>query len=198
MRPDVARDLSASKLDFLRVVAPVLNGGLCPDGEFEFAEGVDHRFARWTDQVGGIDVIHRDNHGDGIRTFASRLQWVEDRAFRTFTVRSKRPTGSATERDKRIQAIAKGWMCPEWTLQAYVQKPAGVGHLIAVAAVRTRDLYECVELHPSGLVNAARNGGEEFEIYGWDYLKRWYEVWEWSRAEPIRMTSQPIQWMRGA
>ena len=140
MRAEVAADMTESARDFDRVVwpsiKPAIGGGELLPVESVSASG----FAARLDQVAGIDawIIQRDMYMFGL---ASRVQW--DVAYKTFTVRMRRPNGMATEYEKRKAQIAtSGSVYPKWTCQAYVRD----GGLLCAALASTKDVIAAVSL----------------------------------------------------
>jgi|GEM_PF-1190235 len=145
MRADVKRDLSDSACDFERLVWP--KGGLwIGNGELIHVESItDSEFANRLDILGGIDAWQVIQN-KGIRGIASRIQWYEDKYYRSLTIRAERTSGAETELPKRLRAIktGNGWLYPEYTFQAYVTERRN-GELIYICMARTTDLYEYVD-----------------------------------------------------
>ncbi len=183
MRYDVHRDLVDSSRVFLDVVwpaiCPLVGGGRIKPVESATDKSMKHDL----DTLAGIDGFQMLDQQGVMRGIASRVQWIREgmQPYRTFTIRVKRPSGAPTEREKRLYAIEHrhlGFLYPNLTIQAYVRERTN--ELLSVGLIHTEDLFMCVRDHPSGLRNCAGNGGEEFEIYSFDYLKmRGYDVREW-------------------
>lgn len=171
MRSDVARDLSDSADDFLRVVWPAVKGLLHP-GRLEVVEAVaPDQLRRDLDILAGIDAWHMADTNGTMRGIASRVQW--GKSWRTFTIRVRRPNGAMTEFEKRSRALdrpSEGWLFPALTVQAYVAVPR-VGRLLGAGIIRTADLYAYARAHPTRRPRRAGNGGEEFTHWRWDELR---------------------------
>ena len=90
------------------------------------------------DLYSGIDAIRKDD--TGIQGIAWRAQF-QNRKWNTFTIRAERETGTATEYQKRIEAIDKGYFYPAYTVQAYFDNIENL-NLLSMAIVKTKDLYE--------------------------------------------------------
>lgn len=150
MQADVARDLSDSAFDFLRVVWPAVKGA-CGGGELVPVEAVTATdFAKVLDMQAGIDawqVVDRC----GMRGIASRIQWGA-KCWSTFTIRFSRTSGARTEYAKRCWALEhpnQGWLIPSLTVQAYVEARR-TGTLLGAGLVRTKDLFDYVREEPRG------------------------------------------------
>ncbi len=191
MRADVHRDLTASSRVFVDVVWPaishIMGGGQLKPVEGNAGKGLEQDL----DTLAGIDGFQMLDNLGVMRSIATRVQWmpVGYSPYRTFTIRTRRPNGARTEREKRLHAINHrdlGYLYPHITVQAYVRKD--MDELLSVGIIRTIDLFACVRDHPSGNANRAGNGGEEFEIYAFDYLRgHGYVVHEWGDARPARL-----------
>jgi hypothetical protein len=189
MRADVHRDLTASSQVFLSVVWPAIRPML-GGGRIRPVEGaVDKSLEHDLDTLAGIDGFQMLDRQGVMRGIASRVQWIRPgmQPYRTFTIRVKRPSGAATEGEKRLHAIEHqelGFLFPNLTIQAYVSEP--FDDLLSVGIIHTRDLFTCFRDYPSGRRNRAGNGGEEFEIYSFDYLRhQGYDVREWIPASEM-------------
>jgi hypothetical protein len=148
MRPDVARDLSDSAYDFVRVVWPAIKDA-CGGGDLQPVEAVAPKeFEKQLDTLAGIDAWQIIN-GKGIRGISSRVQWPDkgpggiDGWWETFTIRASRSNGSTTELEKRIRALKSksGFIRPALLVHAYVQKPRREGLLNYVCMVRADELF---------------------------------------------------------
>lgn len=173
MRAEVARDLSDSAHDFLRVVWPKIKG-LCQGGQLHPVESVVAKdFERQLDILAGIDAWQVVD-GIGIRGIASRIQWIPDKGFwPTFTIRKSRSSGATTEWDKRIAAISDsthGFIRPALIVHAYVQKPRRAGELNYVCMVRADDLFQLATDDRRSDLDLVQYG--DFEP---DKNKAWYE-----------------------
>lgn len=186
MRLDVNRDLSRSSRVFVEIVWPAIAPILGEDSRYVPVEGAMNRdIVRDLDTHAGIDGFQVGDSLGVMRGVATRVQWIRPgmTPYNTFTVRVKRPSGSMTEKDKRIRAILNdgyGILYPNLTIQAYLRDQSD--DLLSVGVVLTKDLFTCVQKHPSGQFKYAGNGGEKFEIYPFNYLqKHGYRVQVWEK-----------------
>lgn len=168
MRAEVARDLSDSAYDFMRVVWPAVQpviGGRIEPVESNVSEGL----GRDLDILGGIDAWQMFD-GKGMRGIASRVQWGKN--WRSFTVRTERQNGVRTEFEKRCYALdhpERRWLLPALTIHAYVEEPRRKGDLIEAAVVETAVLYEFARFYPcESLTN--RDDGTLFKPWFWDEM----------------------------
>jgi len=182
MRSDVHRDLTDSSrvfLDVWPVIAPMIGGGQLKPVEGNAEKGLEQNL----DILAGIDGFQLLERQGVMRSIATRVQWIPPQrsAYRTFTIRKSRPNGAKTELEKRLHSIEYrdlGYLYPHLTIQAYVRE--STEELLSVGIIRTIDLFACVRDHPSNETNRAGNGGEVFEIYRFDYLRRHgFPVHEW-------------------
>jgi hypothetical protein len=191
----VAQKLTASSNDFLRVVWPTLSrrfGG----GEIYPVESVTEKgFAKQLDVLAGIDVWHVVRN-EGMRGIASRVQWT-DSPFDTFSVRYALASGQPTEFQKRLHALrnqARGFLLPEFTVQAYVAPPKGEGALLSAAVMKTSSLIYLFNNIMEDMVDAQKEvdwgfrqpwgGDETFVWLRWDYIQgRGYPISIYRNAE---------------
>lgn len=142
-------DLNVSSRMFLEYVWPKVKKW-CRSGRLEPVEGVSESgFAEDLDALAGIDAWHIVD-GKGMRGIASRVQGddridtLNNPAYRSFTVRKERTSGSKTEWVKRREQLGlsggdkSGYISPHLTVQSYVDTSG----LMAAYMVRTRDLYQ--------------------------------------------------------
>lgn len=148
MRIDVARDLTDSAFDFLRVVWPAIRDA-CGGGELIPVEAVSAgEFAKTLDVLAGIDAWQISDDGAAIRGIASRVQW--DQPWNTFTVRFQRTSGAKTEYEKRCWTLAhtdEGWLYPALMSQGYVRQKR-TGNLLSAAVARTMDVFDFIHAEP--------------------------------------------------
>jgi len=177
----VARKLTASSSDFLRVVWPVLSGRF-GGGEIYPVESVTEKgFAKQLDVLAGIDVWHVVKN-EGMRGIASRVQWTHS-PFDTFSIRYATGSGNPTEYQKRLHALRnkdRGFILPEFTVQAYVAPPNGSGSLLSVGIMKTASLIYLIATILSKWDDAEENkdwgfrqpwGGDETFIWvNWSYI----------------------------
>lgn len=113
------------------------------NGKFVLVEGDGHRLLKELDRISGIDLV--SIFEGQIRGIASRCQWGND--WQTFTIRKERYTGSTTEYEKRIAAIAGNGMYPMLTLQMYFDHRS-TNNLLSFGIMKTVDLYNLIETRP--------------------------------------------------
>lgn len=173
MRTDVARDLSDSAYDFLRVVWPAvgprLQAGRIEPVESVSSEGLKHDL----DVLAGIDAWQMLDDKGLMRGIASRIQWGPE-SWHTFTVRKERPNGAKTELEKRITAFMEeaGWLIPAITIQAYVTKPRRGGQLIQAGLAYSKDLYSYAVKHPCIKPRTNPEDGVKFDWFDWFDMRR--------------------------
>lgn len=130
-------------------------------------------FATLLDRLGMTDAWQVVNDR-GLRALATRVQWT-DRAYETWTIRSRLSTGNATEYHKLTQDGA--WQLPHYIVQAYVRRDTD--QLLSAAAIRTVDLQQMLR---NGWHNATKRNpqdGNEFlpipwiaaEVYGYEVIR---------------------------
>jgi hypothetical protein len=137
-----ARQLNASRADFINVVWPAIKWYVRGKELIPVESVTSDDMARKLDMLAGIDswIIRTP---DDIIGLASRVQWCF--SYNTFTVRYAIPSGGPTEFHKRKAALASpGALCPYLTCQAYISDHGG--SLLSAAIVMTADLIGAVEL----------------------------------------------------
>jgi hypothetical protein len=132
---DYAKDFIEANVHAIRVAAIISQR----EGvDFQITEHLPTEFFQTADKKYGCDGFIFKNgkpkHGVAVR--------VQPLDYSTFTIRCTRARGTATEYEKRVQAIHGGELYPKYTLQAYV-KPDG--SLRRLAMVDTKQLYLHVE-----------------------------------------------------
>lgn len=191
MRSDVAKDLSDSAHDFLRVVWPVIKPW-CGDGDLQPVEAVaPEEFEKQLDMLAGIDAWQIIENA-GIRGIASRVQWPENdeksgeaRWWETFTVRKHRTTGAKTEWEKRKDGLdgSRGFIKPALMVHAYVQPPRRRGALTYVCMCHADDLYKLATDEMEGKVwysETNSHDGNIFAVFRVSSLRdQGVEVWDW-------------------
>jgi len=165
-REDWKATLSRSSQDFDRLVKPIASRIL--RGHFEIVESVTATpTAQALDTMAGIDIWLVHTTG-GIRGIANRVQWG-DTYWRTFTIRKETARGGVTEYDKRIRAIAKEWLYPILTLQAYIT--ADRASLLGFGVARTRDILSLIDPQDCETRSTAKyDRPASFYIINWDDL----------------------------
>lgn len=138
-----------------------------PNFEAMSVEESSDIICQWMDKFAGIDWITKEN--GTIMTWAVRNQWmlVGQKPYNTFTIRSARGSGTKTEYQKRCEAIQKGFMYPQLTLQSYYEKETN--RLLSYGIILTKNLYSFCESHPDLVyVNCSDN---EFKYVRWKDLQ---------------------------
>jgi hypothetical protein len=178
----IASQLSDSAYDFVHTVWPQLKATpLIKGGEIRPVEAVAAKaFKDELDLLAGIDAWHVHHAPTAVRGIASRVQWGS--CHDSFTVRTRVPSGSETEFQKRLRAIQsrdEGHLYPHLTIQAYLQQRRGA--LLAAAVIRTQDLIGTAALlienrerlrpMPELYGFVANADGTEFLYMKWAYLR---------------------------
>lgn len=157
-----------SRLDFKRHVEPILKSHW-RDCEIFSAEQQQDPILKILDESAGIDYLV--SRKDSLQSYglASRIQRA-GMNYRTFTVRSKRDSGTPTEYEKRRKAIHGGWLYPTMTQQTYLT--ADGERLYAMALILTVDLFTYLEkrVAKTNHTNATQHGQAEFFIVRWEDL----------------------------
>lgn len=139
---------------FERLVYPACAGlGLLPWGQLVHAEGTAQ------DQRAGIDWIISCPDG-AQHTVAARVSGAID--WGTFTIRYRTERGRLSELTKRARSIASDGTYPDYTVQAYVDRPSA--RITQAYVVRTRDLYNHVVIPADG---------DQFVLCGCATRPRW-------------------------
>ena len=149
---------------FKKLVEPELIRAV--GGRFILVEGSDNNIAKALDLIGGIDLLHLKNLS--LRGVGSRIQFGET-CWETFTIRKDRESGEKTEYDKRKQAIEKGWIYPQYTLQAYVTDYA----LLGFAFAKTEHIFKMIEYGACDIreTNSNRIGQSSFYVIKWRTMR---------------------------
>lgn len=105
-------------------------------GKIHSIENSSNEILILLDKLSGIDYIRQNENG--LQGIAARVQWGKN--WDTFTIRSKRHTGTKTELEKRLYAIKNGYFYPAFTLQAYFDNRQ-TNNLLSIAVIKTIDLY---------------------------------------------------------
>ncbi|MGD9749717.1 MAG: hypothetical protein AB7W59_01860 [Acidimicrobiia bacterium] len=156
MNDDFARDLTRSSRAFQDFVWPVVEK-VCGGGRLTLVENSTARgLAKEFDTLAGIDAWQLLDDRGFMRGIASRVQEIRPgrEPYPTFTIRSCRFGGAATEFEKRLSAIRdrdSGALYPALTIQAYV-RTWQYGPLLAAGVARTVDIFN----HLAGLVRDGR------------------------------------------
>ena len=151
---------------FTAELLPILRDALKATEIVSFEDLDNESLPNLFDQHAGIDAVSIDRRG--MRGIALRVQY--DTAWDTFTIRTKRASGTKTELAKRIEAIQKGYIYPYLTCQCYCDR----NHkLLSGAVCRTEDLYKYIVEHEEELGNKARHcpEGNEFYWVGFDTIE---------------------------
>jgi hypothetical protein len=177
-------DLGRSRSAFFDLVWPAVSAA-CGGGELVQIEGSPHNTDRDLDTLAGIDAYQRRTD-KGMRGIASRVQADPGGPWNTFTIRTRRDSGSPTEYEKRLSAVRDGggWLYAHLTVQAYLS--TDLTRLLSSAVVRTSDLFVHAEScrHGPGwsetkcgrcyVQRTSRrddpNGNAEFLVIPWKHL----------------------------
>jgi len=127
----------------------------------------------WLDKYSGIDWFCKNDNNQVIAV-AARIQWDCD--YGTFTIRFKRKTGTKTEFEKRTEAIRKGYMYPQLTMQAYfIRNPL---KMLSACIIKTKDLYDFIEYHPDMVYD--NKSDNDFKYVFWKDLERYgIKIWKY-------------------
>lgn len=138
-------------------------------GKIHSIENSKNEILIMLDQFSGIDYIRQDCHG--LQGVAARVQWGH--AWNTFTIRSKRKTGTETELSKRLFQINNGYFYPAFTLQAYFDNRTE-NNLLSIAAIKTKDLYYLFENKPE--IFQANKSDNDFVFVKWTKIKKYIKL----------------------
>lgn len=170
MNSAVACDMAWSARAFQTIVWPAISA-LCGGGQIQQVEGEE---GKTLDMYAGIDAWQIMAENRAMRGIASRVQSDTGRRgypYDTFSIRMTRPT-CQTEYEKRVEAITsdRGMIYPHLTVQAYLDETRL--HLMSVAVVRTRDLYEFVQTRGLEAFRRIENtdGSSSFIAVSWGLL----------------------------
>lgn len=146
MRADVTKDLNDSAQAFRALVWPALEQSVFRGAEMICGEMLgDSAFFGVIDRYAGVDAWLIRHEQGTVYTIASRVQFVAERAWPSFTIREERYTGSRTELEKRLVAVKEGAIYPSFTVQAYVLHNPPT--LLKAFTVATLPLYEHILGH---------------------------------------------------
>jgi len=181
MNAYITQVLSASARDFQDIVwpqistTPLVNGGVIRPVEAV----AEMNFKDDLDLLAGIDAWQIQHSPTAMRGIASRVQWGG--CHESFSIRTKLPSGSETEFQKRLRAIQNiddGHLYPHLTIQSYLNRREG--QLLAAAAVKTKDLIENAKIlvenrdrlsyRPDFYGFITNGDGTEFLYMKWSYL----------------------------
>lgn len=169
------QSMTKTMSDFNEKVLPVLNKNY-PSMKFVEVEGkADNEITKDFDVYAGIDVYGVRLAVSDMIGIASRIQRSK-KAWRTFTVRKERKSGSLTEYAKRKYAISKGSLYPMLTMQAYIEENDNV----VIGIVRTKDLIEYIDKCEPKIrtTGSDKIGQASFFVCPWDdILKNGYKVY---------------------
>jgi hypothetical protein len=145
----------------------LLRGSLIScEGNFNCEDSVEFLF----DTVTGIDYLIQDEIG--LKGLAVRCQWGD--SWNTFTIRSKRETGTRTEEEKRIQQIEGQYIYPFYTIHCYFDNTRH-NELQSMAVIKTTDLYDQIKTNPKVQIQESNN---IFKTLHWQHIpKHMIKVW---------------------
>lgn len=127
--------LAKSTKDFLEVVWPAVASSV-GGGSIIPIEQLPDAFSKLLDRGCGVDFFQQVD-SERIRGIASRVQWVKEDCWQSFTIREWRHGETRTELAKRTDAINAndGRILPHLTIQAYL---TDARQLLSVGVVETR------------------------------------------------------------
>ena len=170
MYDDVKVDMDDSSHFLKTLVLPVLQEH-CQEfqgRDIGVVEGSESKWHKHLDSIAGIDAYQYTRYW--MRGIASRIQYGVD--FKTFTIRTRRPTENKTELEKRLFSLQHkeaGLFYPYWTVQAFIDKTEAT--LLSVGVAKTEELYTYVNVSE---INGrlfkrikAGSGGQEFLYVDW-------------------------------
>jgi len=177
MREDVRRDMEKGICD-LRKSLPLLRNNCIDFGEglIKLIKGKDGDVGKALDTLAGIDAYQY--YLANMRGIAGRAQRMKPgrKPYRSFTIRTDRPSGSKTEYEKRLEAIKhknEGAIFPHWTMQSYSTEDGS--QVLCVGLAKTEELYLFIEERENnGYIfphKKPENGDEEFLYVNWDFYK---------------------------
>ena len=134
-------------------------------GKLHTIEEQDNDILMIMDTKSGIDYIREDE--TGLQGIAARVQWGNN--WNTFTIRSRRHTGTKTELEKRREQIQRGYFYPAFTLQAYFDNRRN-NNLLSIAIIKTLDLYKFIDNNPGKVGN--NSSDNDFVFVRWDSLNK--------------------------
>ena len=173
------KDLEDSIFEFNRVVMPII-GPVFGGNNYEYipVEGAGNDYLRSRlDELAGIDgyLVYK---GIALRAMGLRNQWIKPGAepWDSFTVRTWRESGAATELYKRMLAINNkkyGFQYPHLTIQSYTELPRRQGKLVSLAVTLTESLIQYADSNPDHIEerNTPDNGAARF-------LPIWWKTYE--------------------
>lgn len=130
------------------------------------------------DTKSGIDYIREDNNG--LQGIAARVQWGN--AWDTFTIRSRRHTGTKTELEKRLYQIKNGYFYPYFTLQAYFDSRDS-NSLLSIAIIKTTDLYRLYR--DSNNLFESNRSDNEFVFVRWRNIGKYIKSYHAAQNEDL-------------
>lgn len=139
LRAQVQQVMRDSQREIIEAVWPLLGGSV--GGTLVPNELTAGPTSSLLDMSAGIDYFNIRTNGSLI-AMATRVQWPTDgKAYRTHTIRYKRPDGRMTEYGKLDVALRTGGgLVPHLIIHAYMGLPRGSGHVIRAGVARTSDL----------------------------------------------------------
>jgi hypothetical protein len=170
----IDRAIATSAKDFQRLVWPLFADKLGGGTLVPVESVTDSRFTKLLDTEAGIDAWQLVGSG-GLRGLASRVQWGPTN-WRSWTIRTRRPSGRPTERDKLINADIS-LLHPTYHIQAYLA--AVGGPVLGAACIRTADLARLLLNGKHGSERPNPVDGAWFVPVWWDDAQAEYmETWE--------------------
>lgn len=168
------KDLSDSVKAFYRIKDTILPKII--SGKIVSIEESKDDIILMLDRYAGVDYIRQNKIG--IQGIASRCQW--GKAWNTFTIRSKRHSGTDTELNKRLTQIKEGYFYPSFTMQAYFDNRKD-NNLLSIGIIKTVDLYS--EFTNNKHKFKKRSSDNDFYFVNWSDISnimKKYEITELS------------------
>ena len=155
-------DLNKSNQAFVDLIWPKIHQN--PNIHLLSLESDTSEIARALDIEAGIDFLAYEVGTGKIRGISSRVQWVDENPYNSFTIRTSRPTGYNTEIDKK-HGDNSIYLMAGTTIQSYIRRRDYA--VMSVGIIRTTDLFDFAEKHPENLVNKRNKDGSSNFVGIW-------------------------------
>jgi hypothetical protein len=148
-------------------------------GKIHTIENKDNEILMLLDTKSGIDYIRENDLG--MQGIASRVQWGKN--WDTFTIRTKRHTGTKTELSKRLEQIKNGYFYPAFTLQAYFDNKQDM-NLLSIAITKTLELYEFIEKNKNLIYS--NKSDNDFIFVKWSDYEKYYTLKKYTQFKIVK------------